>query len=185
MKETPNPSSISLLLQWGGNGEGLSGLGVQSRKEKGTSVGRVTSLFPGFTGANRGQVGTPFLLGGLGPCSHGTHQAGDLPGPKLAVNQCSPAGGTSDPRLLASSCYGFLLLDLLLVPTDLGISPRVTFSLSSSSASPPIWYCDSFPLHHPWDLPSLTPRMVLFKLPTCLSENRDQRRGKGQLCSQC
>lgn len=56
LKETPNPTGISLPLQWEGNEEGLTGLRVQIGKGKGTSATRTASLLLGLTGAVRGQV---------------------------------------------------------------------------------------------------------------------------------
>lgn len=56
LKETPNPTGISLPLQWEGNEEGLTGLRVQIGKGKGISATRAASLLLGLTGAARGQV---------------------------------------------------------------------------------------------------------------------------------
>ena len=122
---------------------GANRLGVQSRKGKGTSATRAASLLLGFTGADGGLVRSKeaLLEGPLLPQNLGwvlATEQGTLPGLKLAVNQSSLAREASGPRLTTSSRYRFLLLDFLLVPSDLGISPRVVFSWSSSSPSPPI-----------------------------------------------
>lgn len=145
---------------------GANCLGVQSRKGKGTSTTRAASLLLGLTGG-QGQVGSKEALLPQSP-GRGWPPSRALPGLKLAVNQRSLAGEASDPPPCAFLHYSFLLLDSVLVPSDLRLSPRVAFPLRSSSPSCPISLGS----------PCASTRMVVFQCLLVLEETR--KRSKEQ-----